>query len=802
MAFADQFANIWKMNEASGAALDSVGSISITDNGSVGATVGLLSGCRTFNGSNQYFSLSSSADISPGDTDWWFYVWFYVTSFSANRQVFSKRNSNSNPEYTFWINTSARPIWGVGGTGSEQTWGSAISANAWHLACLYHSATNNQRGMSIDGSAFVSVSTSGPALTYSVPFRIGAKNSTPVIEFFAGRIDEIGFAPGFIPTNSDASFLWNGGAGIAYPFAVVENLTGSADGTSTVSGGLSVGKLPTGSSSGAATVAGTLSVVKLLTGSSQGTSSTQATITSQKTLEGNSEGVGSVSGGLSVEKLLTGASEGVASCEADLDVEEAPDVAELSGAAEGLATISGALSVGKSLGGVSSSVGISFATLQVDPYNIDLGCILYLDAAKGITLNGSNVVGWADQSGNGNHVAQVTPSNGPTLATVQNRQWLHIDNQGLVRSGYIGSGGDITVISLYRISLDNTVAFPRILTIVDGNSSTGGMDRLILFSYFTTNKGPYIGRRNTSGGAGIPVNAMPLGVIACVTGKFASPATTIGTYINGTLVGSSPVGSASLVAGGRTDVGGSGSLTKCDIAEIRVYDRGLSDAEIAYFTKKINTKWLGNLYGSSFGSSIAIGLASVGKRLVGLAAGAAIIAGSLSVPKDLTGSADGTSQAAGSLSVSKELQGSTAGQADCTAHLTVGRTLTETVYGILTPRPAGSLTPRNEGVLTITRGVTVNIPLFVGEVRTNEFTVIRADQSEVDFDQVNFDSYEIVISDLQTVTPTIAGSKVSFVNNADVTEKQGTFPFAFYGVGPGAIRDVLVEGFVSVKQLG
>ncbi len=42
------------------------------------------------------------------------------------------------------------------------------------------------------------------------------------------------------------------------------------------------------------------------------------------------------------------------------------------------------------------------------------GLVLDLDAAKGITLNGSTVSAWADQSASGFHVSQATPANQPT----------------------------------------------------------------------------------------------------------------------------------------------------------------------------------------------------------------------------------------------------------------------------------------------------------------------------------------------------------------------------------------------------
>lgn len=43
------------------------------------------------------------------------------------------------------------------------------------------------------------------------------------------------------------------------------------------------------------------------------------------------------------------------------------------------------------------------------------GCKLWLDAGQGITLNGSNVSGWADQSGNGNDATQGAAISQPLL---------------------------------------------------------------------------------------------------------------------------------------------------------------------------------------------------------------------------------------------------------------------------------------------------------------------------------------------------------------------------------------------------
>jgi len=51
-----------------------------------------------------------------------------------------------------------------------------------------------------------------------------------------------------------------------------------------------------------------------------------------------------------------------------------------------------------------------------DPRTVS-GLILWLDASRGITLNGSDVSAWADQSGEGNDLTQATPSNQPLFVS-------------------------------------------------------------------------------------------------------------------------------------------------------------------------------------------------------------------------------------------------------------------------------------------------------------------------------------------------------------------------------------------------
>lgn len=74
----------------------------------------------------------------------------------------------------------------------------------------------------------------------------------------------------------------------------------------------------------------------------------------------------------------------------------------------------------------------SFVDVGVDA-NFDLkslsGLVLWLDAGKGLTFNGSLVTAWADQSNNGNDATQATVANQPTLtaSAIHGLPGVHFD---------------------------------------------------------------------------------------------------------------------------------------------------------------------------------------------------------------------------------------------------------------------------------------------------------------------------------------------------------------------------------------
>lgn len=142
--------------------------------------------------------------------------------------------------------------------------------------------------------------------------------------------------------------------------AAVE-LSGSASGSATVSGALTVGKNLSGQAAGTSTGSGALSVGKPLSGSSAGTSTATGALSVTKTLAGSAAGSATVTASLSTGSGLSGSTSGSATVSGSLSVTKS-----LGGSSEGTSTVTGAVSVTKQLSGTSNGIATVTASLSTD----------------------------------------------------------------------------------------------------------------------------------------------------------------------------------------------------------------------------------------------------------------------------------------------------------------------------------------------------------------------------------------------------------------------------------------------------
>lgn len=209
----------WKLDEASGNAVDSHGTNTLTDENTVASAAGKINTCRDFELDNsERFFLASNSSLQTGDIDFTWSVWFRPETlvlaflFSKGGLVVGTR------EYGAYISTDGIPRFFVSDASSNSTVlpaATSVTTGTWnHLVC-WHDAGSNQIGLSLNGATAVTAAHTTGVRSGTFEFELGARKNQPA--FFDGMLDEVGFWKRLLTTTERAS-LHNGGSGKAYPF--------------------------------------------------------------------------------------------------------------------------------------------------------------------------------------------------------------------------------------------------------------------------------------------------------------------------------------------------------------------------------------------------------------------------------------------------------------------------------------------------------------------------------------------------------------------------------------------------------
>jgi hypothetical protein len=208
----------YKMNEASGNALDAVGSNDLTDTNSVGSTTGKVGNARSFVVANStFFNRASNSTMQTGDIDFTIALWVNLASKSAQRNIMGRWASGGNFEYllyydlgsntfTFVINVNGSDFFGNVGSNN---FGSPTVGD-WNHVVVWHDSVNNELGISVNANTPNTQGWSFGVFAGSADTRIG--------ETMDGSIDEVGFWKRVL-TSQERTDLYNSGAGLTYPFS-------------------------------------------------------------------------------------------------------------------------------------------------------------------------------------------------------------------------------------------------------------------------------------------------------------------------------------------------------------------------------------------------------------------------------------------------------------------------------------------------------------------------------------------------------------------------------------------------------
>lgn len=223
MALIDSIQNYWKLDESSGNASDSAGSSTLTNNNSVTYNTGVINNGAYFNGSNQYLS-GTIADIDSYASGWSTAGWVYWSSSTSSQKWFF-----AIPESAGWgtclignkdggVGSGYTFVYKIGtGTASEYgvDSGATIPVGNWfHVAMTLESG--GVRRLYLNGTQ-VHTHTRGNPNNNSANIRLGGYGGGSYM--WNGRQDEWGVW-GRTLSASEISELYNGGAGLQYPFTL------------------------------------------------------------------------------------------------------------------------------------------------------------------------------------------------------------------------------------------------------------------------------------------------------------------------------------------------------------------------------------------------------------------------------------------------------------------------------------------------------------------------------------------------------------------------------------------------------
>lgn len=219
----------WKLDETSGNRLDSHGSNTLTDNGSVGSTTGKQGNAVDIDGATATLSVASNSALQlPGD--WTISVWVYphvVDAAIAGEVPYfpyvlgKDDNTDRNYAIRFFDTLDASPtIEAAVGTSSgfqRLAWSASVSANTWyHIVTWYVSATTTLY-LSVNNGTPVSTVLTGTLTVGNASLIFGKRGDSTSGSLYDGLVDEPGIWKRVLSSN-ERTALYNSGVGVTYPF--------------------------------------------------------------------------------------------------------------------------------------------------------------------------------------------------------------------------------------------------------------------------------------------------------------------------------------------------------------------------------------------------------------------------------------------------------------------------------------------------------------------------------------------------------------------------------------------------------
>jgi trimeric autotransporter adhesin len=210
----------YKLEEASGAANDEVGSADLTNSGATQHASGHVNYAASFDGSNDFMgSIDATFEIQAMSVSVWVNTTqtgetsgivdnYYWTSDGWSVEIGGEWDNNGTA--VFHLNDGANEL-----NLYKYPGGTSIRDGNWHLIVATFSGTS--ANLYVDNTLEATASWNH-TITYDAAnrFTLGSRSAGGQL-YFAGSIDEVGVWTRVL-TSDERTELWNSGTGITYPF--------------------------------------------------------------------------------------------------------------------------------------------------------------------------------------------------------------------------------------------------------------------------------------------------------------------------------------------------------------------------------------------------------------------------------------------------------------------------------------------------------------------------------------------------------------------------------------------------------
>ncbi|HNV61388.1 MAG TPA: LamG domain-containing protein [Candidatus Cloacimonas acidaminovorans] len=221
MALVDNIVAYYKLDESSGNASDSVGSVTLTNNNTTTYSTGKINNGAVFNGSDQSLSATASlvADswtisfwVKPDDSDISNQTMFAYRPSSGTANIIGIEGFSSMTVRCILFDSSSFAY-------KDYRTSLTLTQNAWnHFAITWNdSSISLYVNGSLDNSVTKAKDGSIAQTNTSRILRLGAETASS--NFYDGSMDEVGIWSRAL-TSTEITELYNSGNGLQYPFTV------------------------------------------------------------------------------------------------------------------------------------------------------------------------------------------------------------------------------------------------------------------------------------------------------------------------------------------------------------------------------------------------------------------------------------------------------------------------------------------------------------------------------------------------------------------------------------------------------